>query len=161
MLTLSQLYDLFSPRSRVGERVVLEEEPPHVFSRNDGEPGEAAIIYSGNHRVVIEAYAPQGGILVLSDTYFPEWHVYVDGEERKMMRANIAYRAVALEPGRHHVEFVFKPSSTYYGLALCAAGISLVFLILFAHKRKRWLDIDTEITMSNGSHEECGRETDV
>jgi len=134
-LTLSQSYDLFTPPSRVQNRVILEKDPAPLFSRDAGEPVEATVVYSSNHRVEVDAYAPRGGILVLNDTYYPEWHVFVDGVEREMMKANLAYRAVVLEPGRHRVEFVYKPSSTYYGVAVCAAGMLLALLVFIRYQR--------------------------
>lgn len=140
-LTLSQSYDLFAPHTKVRDRVILEEEPAPLFEREAGNPGEATVVYSGDHKVDIDAYAPQGGILVLSDTYYPEWHAYVDGEEREIMKANVAYRAVVLEPGRHRVEFVYKPSSTHYGMAVCAAGALFALLVLIRYKRSPLLDI--------------------
>ncbi|NPV59088.1 MAG: YfhO family protein [Actinobacteria bacterium] len=138
-LTLNQLDDLLSPAARVKERVILEDEPPPLFEPAEENTGSARIIHSSANKVVVEADVPQGGVLVLSDAYFPEWHAYVDGEEREIMKANIAFRGVALEPGVHTVEFVFRPSSLYYGFFIGATSLVLLFLVLLYGNKTRWL----------------------
>ena len=41
----------------------------------------------------------------------PGWEVYVDGERRPILRANLLFRGVEVPPGRHRVEFRFRPLS--------------------------------------------------
>lgn len=137
-LTVLDMGDLFFPPSRVNERVILEEEPPFVFEPGAPEMGTARIVSSGADRVVIEAEAPRGGLLVLSDAYYPEWRATVDGEEREVLKANVAFRAVALEPGTHRVEFALRPASLHYGLLVGAAGLALLALLFFYGHRTRW-----------------------
>ncbi len=42
-------------------------------------------------------------ILFVGNTYLSGWHAYVDGGAVPIMRANFAYMAVPLEPGKHDV----------------------------------------------------------
>ena len=48
--------------------------------------------------------------------------------------ANDAVRAVAVDAGRHRIEFRFRPGSVYWGAAFCALGIILT-LCLWASDR--------------------------
>jgi hypothetical protein len=59
--------------------------------------------------IEIESSAPDGSLLVLSDTYYPGWKVFVDGIEKHILRANYAFRGVALPNGSRRVVFVFDP----------------------------------------------------
>jgi hypothetical protein len=94
----------------------------------------------GRDRVRIEVENGPGGVLTLSDTYYPGWRVYVNGVERPLLRTYTALRGVVIEPGRQTVEFVFAPSTFNRLLmisAVCLAALVLVSLVLWAG---RWKD---------------------
>jgi uncharacterized membrane protein YfhO len=61
------------------------------------------------------------GYLVLADTYYPGWRVAVNGEEQPILRANHAFRAVALPEGESHVAFRYDPLSFRFGLWISGA----------------------------------------
>ncbi len=82
----------------------------------------------GQDRVRIEVEDSSGGILTLSDTYYPGWQVYVNGVERPLLRTYTALRGVVIEPGRQTVEFVFAPR-TFHRLLMVSA-VTLVGLVL-------------------------------
>ncbi|MDT8318435.1 MAG: YfhO family protein [bacterium] len=120
--------------------VVLEEKPV----RPDGKvnaPADAnrATIesYTPNH-VTINAELKQEGVLVLADTYYPDWKVYVDGVEGKIYKADYALRGVYLTAGTHKVEFVYDSK-----ILKITGAVSLVTLILtlggiiFIYRRER------------------------
>ncbi|MDP8254426.1 MAG: YfhO family protein [Candidatus Alcyoniella australis] len=77
--------------------------------------------------VQLEVDAPRRGWLVLLDSYFPDWCVLVDGEQATLLRANLAFRAVAIEAGRHVVRFEYRPRWVYLGLLLSALA-TLIWL---------------------------------
>lgn len=124
----------------VRDRVILEREP--VLRYGPEGPGEARITSYGDREVVIEADSPGGGMLVLSDSYYPEWRAFVDGEEREIYRANYAFRGVELEPGKHVVEFKYRPDSLYRGLFILGAGVLLLLLILIYHRKTGFLRLE-------------------
>jgi hypothetical protein len=72
-------------------------------------------ISESNNRLQLRVDAPGDSFLVLSDTCYPGWKVYVDGEKKKMYRANYTFRAVPLRTGTHQVEFVYDPLSFKLG----------------------------------------------
>jgi membrane protein YfhO len=82
--------------------------------------GTARIVRHSADRVTITAESERGGYLVLTDAWFPGWTANVDGRETRVERADHAFRAVKLEPGRHDVEFRYAPMSVRLGLALSA-----------------------------------------
>ena len=65
----------------------------------------------------------------------PGWRVTVDGEERPLLRANYLFRAVAVEPGQHTVEFRYAPGSIRVGAALSLATAAA--LTVFFVRRRR------------------------
>lgn len=78
----------------------------------DGSPeagGTARLLHYGHTRVSVEAESPAGGWVVLTDSWHPWWTATVDGTPATVERADVIFRAVRVPPGRHRVEFVFRP----------------------------------------------------
>jgi hypothetical protein len=61
--------------------------------------------------VALDVETNHAGLLVLHDIYYPGWVAIVDGEARPILRANLLFRGVEVGPGRHRVEFRFRPLS--------------------------------------------------
>jgi hypothetical protein len=108
------------PRSQV----VVESPPEGGLGPFGGTPAQdAAIVAEGNAVVDVQADAPAGGFLVLTDPYYPGWRAFVDGEEAPILRADYLFRAVALTPGSHVVRFTFAPTSFERGVTMSLAGL--------------------------------------
>ena len=76
------------------------------------------------HSVLISAESNAPGILVLTDTYHPSWRVLVDGVRADFFPADLCFRGVFLEPGKHIVKFYYFPREFYISI-----GISLITLL--------------------------------
>jgi len=94
-------------------RTVLLEHPPAMPRHADGSTadgdGDARILRYANTEIDVEVDAPAGGFLVVNDAWHPWWRAEVDGHPADILKANVLFRAVQLEPGRHHVHFAFEP----------------------------------------------------
>ncbi|MCX6025355.1 MAG: YfhO family protein [Chloroflexi bacterium] len=89
--------------------------------------------------VALEASFPQPGFLVLADTFYPGWQARVDGEVVPLLRANFSFRAVRLDRGEHHVEFVYRPLSFAAGAALSLlawAGLAIIAAVKVVSRSK-------------------------
>ena len=73
-------------------------------------------------------------MLYLSEVDYPGWEVRVDGKPEKIYRANHAFRAVALGPGRHRIQMVYRPAYFYGGLAV--TGLTTVILLFWGGVRR-------------------------
>ena len=78
---------------------------------------------------------PADILLVVSDTWYPGWRARVDGETARILRADHAFRALALTAGAHRVELAYAPLSFRLGAALSALGLALVALLARARRR--------------------------
>lgn len=88
----------------------------------DADPATSPVaLQYGPNRVTMDAVLPQPGYLVLLDTYYPSWQAFVDGRPQAFVRANYAFRAVALSAGHHRVEFVYRPLSFWVSVCVSAA----------------------------------------
>src|SRR5262249_29011975 len=127
------------------QRVILDRapEPPPVSDHRPLVP--AKVVAQERHRLVVEADTSAPGVLVVSDTWYPGWSVTVDGKPAPLLRADYAFRGVALGPGKHVVEMRFSSRPTQIGLALSALGLLVLvggMLLLWrgsSFRSSRWI----------------------
>ena len=81
----------------------------------------------------LEIDARADGLLVLTDTFYPGWHVWVDGIEQPIVRTNFLFRGVVVRAGPHRVEFKFQPASFALGLTISLITIGLLLLAAAVH----------------------------
>jgi len=85
--------------------------------------GSARLVARDADRVVVEAELSGDGYVVLVDAWDPAWRARVDGRPVATLRANVAFRAVAVPAGRHLVEMRYAPATLSWGLGLTAVGL--------------------------------------
>ena len=94
------------------------------IGRLPAEPARAGTILSyASQEVKIDAASERPGLLVLNDSNYPGWKVYVDGRPSKWITADYLFRGVLLKPGRHIVRFAYEPASFVAGAAIAGAGL--------------------------------------
>src|SRR5262249_61026881 len=78
-------------------------------------------------RVVVETSGARGGLLVLTDQYYPGWQATVDGTPATIVRADYLFRGVRVPGGDHRVEFVYRPSSFRTGATISLLALATIF----------------------------------
>jgi hypothetical protein len=79
-------------------------------------------------RVTVQVEKSEGGILTLSDTYYPGWRVFVNGVEKPLLRTYTTLRAVLIGPGTQSIEFVYHPKT--FTRLFWLSNCTLVLLLL-------------------------------
>ena len=127
-----QVRALFEPGWDHRGTVFVERQPEPAGIAGPAESPFARVVADGANRVVVEAGAgDNGGYLVLLDSYSPDWRVSVGGRHAEMVQANGLFRAVRLAPGRHVVEFVYRPRALVWGAAVSGVALALTLACLF------------------------------
>ncbi len=99
--------------------------------------GSADIKKYSQRDIEIEATSSNGGFLVLTDTFYPGWKVFIDGKESKIYHANYIFRAVEIPKGNHIVKFEYKPFFYAVGKIVSMFSIfCLIFYFLFGKIKK-------------------------
>lgn len=123
----------FDPR----RNVLIEGDPslagvpeaPGALSP-DGGARALEVEELGPNRLQVRAEVDRPSYLVLNDFYHRGWQAWVDGAPARVFIANAAFRAVALEPGRHVVEMRFQPLSHVAGALLTLAALALTLALV-------------------------------
>lgn len=113
------------------QKIVLLEEAIEKLTVGESllsEIEKAEVIQYLPQKVVISTQVAAPGFLVLTDTHFPGWEAKIDGKPAKIYQANSVFRAVKVEPGKHQVEFEYKPRSFYLGAAVSSATFLLMII---------------------------------
>ena len=119
--------------------VVLEGGRP-LDLQQDVQAGVEVVRYEPN-ALEIEVDSESEGYLFLSDPFYPGWQAEVDGEPATILRANYAFRAVAVPAGSHRVTMAFRPGSWYAGLGITAFTVAILLLLgVWAVWRRRQKD---------------------
>ncbi|MBW1742172.1 MAG: YfhO family protein [Deltaproteobacteria bacterium] len=88
----------------------------------------------------IDVVTDKDGILYWSDGFDEGWRAYVNGKESPIYRANVNFKAMVLQTGRSHIDFVYQ--RPLFKMALLAfygtLGLAIILALttcLFTNKR--------------------------
>jgi hypothetical protein len=94
-----------------------------------------------NNSVTLSVNNSREGYIILTDTFFPGWKAYVDGNKEEIKKTALAFRAVYLEPGNHEVVFKYQPFSFHLGFWVSAISLlAILFSFFVEHRKKMNLD---------------------
>lgn len=116
----------FSP----GISVLLEED---LKIRKNGNGHVSFTSYSPG-RMNLKTKSKNNNLLYVSETYFPGWKAYVDGNEVKLYRANYAFMSLLVPSGDHQVSLKYEPSSIRMGSLFSVFSIVLFILVSISMK---------------------------
>ncbi len=143
------LHRLKDPQFDPENEVILETAPTVAKSRSQKSKVRGqGLVKTQQHieiveyqlnKVTIKVSSHQDGFLVLSDTYYPGWQAYIDGQKSQIYRANYTFRAIALPVGKHDIVFVYRPFCFILGSVIT---ITTIFCIIsgyswFFSRRKK------------------------
>ncbi|MFZ2025222.1 MAG: YfhO family protein [Microgenomates group bacterium] len=124
----------FDPR----KTILLPEETP-TLSLTQASYADATIVSYTPNEIIIETSSDATQLLFLSDTYAPGWVATIDDRDAEVLKADYAFRAVAVPEGRHAVRFIYAPVSVKFGfIGTCIGIISLgIYIGLGIGRKKR------------------------
>lgn len=101
------------------QAVVIEIEGEGGQRDSDRAPTPVEWRSEGPNRIRVTAELAVPGYLVISQTWYPGWQARLEtGERLPVLRANYAFQAVPLPPGRHEVTLTFWPRWWWAGLVV-------------------------------------------
>jgi hypothetical protein len=92
----------------------------------DGLPALGQVTWDqrGRNTEALTVTTVRPALLVLSQTWYPDWKVWVDGQAQPLLKADGgALQAVHVDAGQHSVRLAFSGLTLYTGFALAALGV--------------------------------------
>ncbi|HEV8544095.1 MAG TPA: hypothetical protein VGR78_17020, partial [Verrucomicrobiae bacterium] len=123
------------------QTVLVADELPAPASnpKTNGPAGAVEISRYEPKRLVLKSDALSATVLMLTDRFDPDWHVWVDGKPDRVLRCDFIMRGVYVPAGSHTIEFKFQPPKTALWITLGAlgigAGLLLILILTPASKR--------------------------
>jgi hypothetical protein len=168
------------PRFEPSAEAVLEEDPG--LPQNEAEGAEVSYQGVRPDRARIAVDAPGGGILLVRNTFDPNWRARLDGRPVSVLRADSFLQAVVVPAGRHVIELEYD--DPWVGCGLLGSGFAIGGLALagiLLHRRGRRVlpphrehqkdrsgqrrqagddprELDRKRASEHGQHDEAGRD---
>ena len=98
---------------------------------NDSTAKATLTDYAPNN-LKYDVSSKNGGVIVFSEIYYPEWTATVDGQPAEVGRVNYVLRAINVKPGNHKVVLDFHPKSitTTETVSYIASALLILAIIL-------------------------------
>jgi hypothetical protein len=114
------------------EAILMKEPVVTPVPAGDSDSAYVVVEKLGFNEVKVRTVSPTPSILVLSEVYYPDWKVEVDGRAAEVLRADFILRGVALDGGEHEVVFRYDSSLIKKSAYASASTLGIVTLVLVA-----------------------------
>lgn len=110
-------------------------------AQNDSTATATLVGYEPNN-LTYDVNSKNGGVVVFSEIYYPEWTATVDGQPTEVGRVNYILRAVNVKPGKHKVALDFHPKSvsvteTISYIASVILLLAIIGIVVFEWRKKK------------------------
>ncbi len=108
---------------------IAQRPVAYLTDSSNNFPGKINTITISYNQIEIQTEAAVNTILHLTQNFHHNWKAEVDGKPVAIHKANIAFMALSLEPGKHLVQWTYHPRFVYFGLIIFC--ITVICLIIF------------------------------
>jgi uncharacterized membrane protein YfhO len=96
---------MFDSNYPLNQRAVVENVQDPNISNSNWSLGTAQITDYENDKVIINTDNSGTGFLVLTDSYYSNWHATVDGQETIIYLTDYNFRGIITPKGKHTIKF--------------------------------------------------------
>jgi hypothetical protein len=121
------------------QEALLEDEPPQQISQpHDLSADQASVEEYEANRIRLKTSTGAGGLLVLSEVYYPEWKAYVDGQPAPVYATDQLLRSVPIPVGKHEVELRYESWELRAGIAISLVAYAALVTLTVAVGVQSW-----------------------
>lgn len=114
---------LAAPNFDPHAEVYLLREAKAEISITNATPVEVSDARFAANRIEARVSAAAPALVVVAQTFHPNWRVYVDGSPGRLLRANLAFQAFQIPAGDHEARLVYEDRAFQVGAALSLATL--------------------------------------
>jgi len=126
--------DIFFSESFDPSAAILLEKNIDISTKQDINSSVVVKQYMPNS-IVLQTRSKTNQLLYVSDIFFPGWNAYIDDTKTEILRANFAFRSIAVPKGNHTVVMEYAPESVRTGLIISLLSIIISAAVLFRFRR--------------------------
>ena len=82
-------------------------------------------------RVRFRVQTPAPALVVIAQSFYPNWRAWVDGRPVRLWRANYACQALEVPAGQHEVSLVYRDRAFTIGAILSALSLGICLVLLW------------------------------
>ena len=103
--------------------VFLPPEAARFIRASNGTSAKVLSTSFGTHQIDCTVDAPESSLVVIAQSFYHPWHAYVDDAPTRLWRANYAFQALEVPPGKHRVRIVYEDANFLIGAAISAVAL--------------------------------------
>ncbi|MGB8368128.1 MAG: YfhO family protein [Limisphaerales bacterium] len=92
----------------------------------------------GRQTVDVEVETADPSLVVVAQTYYHNWHAKIDGQPTTLFRANYAFQAVLVQPGKHQIHFFYQDRAFEIGAAITICMVVNCFIFLRLLRKRQF-----------------------
>ena len=96
---------IFDEKHSLGERAVIEDESNYGLSNSAWSVGKINFVSYEENKIIIKTKNNGKGFMVITDSFYPAWHVKINGKEEKIYLTDYNFRGVIVPDGENTIEF--------------------------------------------------------
>lgn len=129
---------LMEDKFDVRHSIIIEEEFEQFEKSADLPKFNITNVEYKSNEIKLNLTSDKDGFVFVSDTYYPGWDGYVDGNLTKVYKADYAFRAIPVTKGDHKIVFIYNPKSFRIGKTISVSVlIALILLLIYGYKKNR------------------------
>ena len=129
------LADIYNSNLNLKQTLIVESAPDLAIDKK--ATGTVQLVSYKPNSIVFKVKTNGNSLLFLSDNYYPEWKVSIDGKPATLLITDYTFRSVAVPKGEHVVRFYYDPKTFELGLGTTAVGLLGLFLITIYVKKSK------------------------
>ena len=117
---------VLSTEFRPRQEIYLPLEAKGIVKATNGTGARIWEYRVETQHIEAEVEAPEASLVSVAQSYYHPWKAYVDGQPARLWRANYAFQALEVPPGRHRLELVYQDRAFILGSAVSVMTLGLL-----------------------------------
>jgi hypothetical protein len=121
------LRGLIAPEFDPGRTAYLPLEARGVIGGTNQKDSVVRSSHMGTHRTTLEVESLTSSLVVIAQSFYPPWRAQINGAPARIWRANHAFQAIVVPPGRSVISLKYEDHAFMAGLAVSVLALAIAW----------------------------------